>query len=125
MTYGKAVDDALASADLTPAAVNAEWQKDGKLSEETFGALAKAGFSKDVVDQYIAGAGAKDVLADKQITELKDTVGGEEKYNELMGWAATLPEEYIETFNRMVAQGDPQVAKMAVESLNVRTAVTN
>ena len=137
-TYGKVVDEALTAAGLTPAGVATEFATDGVVSEATYTALDTAGFPKALVDQYVAGfkanaaataaapvvdpkvAQAETVLADKQVSDIKESVGGGAQYDQMMEWAKTLPAAEVDTFNRLTGSGDLDVVKSAVAALHGR-----
>lgn len=99
--------------DLTP--FRAEFQRDGKLSETSYEALSKMGFSRADVDQYIAGAQA---MADRFIAEVTTPVGGLEGYKQMIQWAAqNLPAPEIVAFNQAIQSDNENLAKMAVHGL--------
>lgn len=91
---GKPVDEeaeAASSAEDTPAeagnpiaSAEAEYAKDGKLSDETYAAFEKVGFSKDAVDAEIAHrTGAIDQIQNQAF----EITGGQENYTDMLTWA--------------------------------------
>lgn len=94
-----------------------EFASKGELSQESYEKLAKAGYSKDIVDNYIAGQQARAV----QFTaEIKSEVGGEEKYNEMITWAkGNLSPQEIDAYNTAMASGADQ-AKLAALGLAMK-----
>jgi hypothetical protein len=72
----------------------------GKLSDASYADLAKKGFTKQQVDQYIHGQTA---YADTVKKSVYDKVGGEQQYSELMNWASeNMPEDVIDDYNDSV-----------------------
>lgn len=92
-----------------------EFMQKGELSPESYDKLSKAGFPKELVDNYIAGQKA---LATSYETSIKSEVGGEQQYTEMTNWAkANWNEQQVEAFNRAVSSGDANIAKLAVAGL--------
>lgn len=94
----------------------------GKLSDESYAALEKAGFSRKVVDTYISGVetanGKVTVMQEREIASIKAVAGGEEAYTTLTDWArANLAPEEINGFNAITATNDPTAIRMAVKGL--------
>lgn len=97
---------------------SAEFAREGKLSEGSYETLAKAGFSKGIVDGYVAGQRA---LADAYVGELLTAVGGQEQFATISTWAATaLSEEAKEAFNATVNGGNKEGAKLAIIGLKAQ-----
>jgi len=95
-----------------------EYQELGGLSEDAYAALEEAGFPEAVVDQWIAGQQA---ISQQVQTEMFSLVGGQEQYQELVGWAAdALPEAEIDAFNATMATQDPNMIRLAIQGLNAR-----
>lgn len=95
-----------------------EYNKDGSISEKSYEALAKSGLTKDVVDNYIAGQVA---VTQAAVSQAQNHVGGEESYNELIGWAVeNLSDEQKSDFNSKVMSGNAEVAKDAIEFLQYK-----
>lgn len=93
----------------------AEFAKSGKLSDESYSKLDKAGYSKAVVDNYIAGQMAR---ADQMKAEVFNSVGGQDNYSKLMQWAAQgLSAAEQNAYNKAVASGDLSSAKLAAAGL--------
>lgn len=106
-----------------------EFSKDGKLSDDSYKALAAKGLSKAVVDEYIEGQQARVKLseseAQKTQNEIFEIVGGAERYTDEIAWAAkNLSKEDIEAYNQAVI-GTPAQAKLAVTGLHAKFAAAN
>jgi len=86
----------------------------GELTEESFSELETMGYSKDMVDTYLAGLKSGQTADVDSVLEI---VGGDEGYSDLTGWAKdNMPSNELELYNSMVA-GSTENAKMAVEWL--------
>lgn len=110
----------VAEAGLDWDGLNTEWATDGKLSDDTYAALAAKGIPRDAVDTYIAGRQAQ---ADAYDNAVYGTAGGEKEYASLVEWAKTsLTLEEKVAFNDAVTSGDAARAKLAVEALSGRRA---
>lgn len=95
-----------------------EFMQKGDLSPESYDKLQKAGFPKELVDNYIAGQKA---LATSYEASIKAEAGGEEKYAEMANWAkANWSEQQVEAFNKAVSSGDANQAKLAVLGLQAQ-----
>lgn len=91
---------------------NREFAEHGRLSEESYDKLTKAGFPRQMVDAYIAGLQA---LAERQAQQLYEITGGEEGYRAMIEWASVnLSEADRQWFNQMVMTDR---APLAVEAL--------
>jgi len=111
-------DKALADKGLNLQDFSAEFSTNGELSAESYDRLAKAGYDRTLVDQYIEGQKARASLYENSI---KGEVGGAEKYTEITEWArANLSAGEIDAFNRAVSSGDQNAAKLAVLGLSAQ-----
>ena len=100
-----------------------EFMQKGELSPESYDKLQKAGFPKDLVDNYIAGQKA---IATSYETSIKAEAGGEQKYSEMTEWAkANWSEQQVEAFNKAVSSGDANIAKLAVAGMANEFAKAN
>lgn len=120
--YGTELGQVFQKAEIDPFEMSDHFYENGELSQDHYDALEKAGFNRSTVDQYLAGSdgGQQEVadLSDQDVASIKQTVGGEEKYTELMTWASqNLPNEYIQGFDDLVASGNAAAIQMAVSGL--------
>ena len=104
----------------------------GQDISEHFDALAETfGVPRQVVQNYVSkaagvsgGAEAQSVaseLTESDMAELKATVGGEEKFNELSGWAAkNLTKDALAEYNEVVDSGNKTAIKWALRALQGR-----
>jgi len=109
--------------------VNDEYAKnDGKLSDETMAEVHKMS-SKELVEAFFryqetvekAAAPQGVELTQQQVNEVQNFVGGEEKYNELVSWAAdNFSEEEITAFDSVVETGNVPAIRLALQALQYR-----
>ena len=114
----------------TPAAqslitdASAEFAEKGELSPETFEKFNEMS-SKDLVDAYVAMQGnlpqqqeQTPDLSEGEVNSLKNYVGGEESYSQLMQWSSeNLDDATIKGFDEVVSRGNPQAIKLALKGL--------
>jgi len=95
-----------------------EYASNNGLGDESYKKLEEAGFSKELVDSWIAG---QQSLADDITTQVFSSVGGEEQYYKMVEWAAeSLPPAEVAAFNNAVDSGDMSMVNMAVNGLAAR-----
>jgi hypothetical protein len=100
-----------------------EFSEKGELSEASYKELEAAGLSKEMVDQYIAGAQAQYTLFQN---DLLAKAGGEDQYNAMIEWAAdNLKDAEKERFNNAIAQMDTATADIMLEALKARYEKAN
>lgn len=100
-----------------------QYANDGSLSEDNYNQLEKAGISKEIVDSYIKGQEAQ---AQMLRTEVLNSVGGEETFNQMTEWAKTnLSEAEINAYNNSTSTGDAETAKLAVQGLYAKFTSAN
>jgi hypothetical protein len=97
-----------------------EYDSAGELSEKSYADLEKAGFSKAVVDTYIAGAKALQVQSENEV--LKNAgIKDRQEYGVMMEWAkSNLSTEQKDSFNAAVNSGDKEKASLAIEAMKAR-----
>tara|TARA_R100001082_G_C4348534_1_gene153444 strand:+ start:192 stop:1034 length:843 start_codon:yes stop_codon:yes gene_type:complete len=103
--------------------LNKEFQEKGELTEDAIDKLSSMD-SKDLIASYMkyqavaseeARAGMQNQAA---IDAIKNSVGGDEAYGEMIGWAAqNLSQDEINDYNSITNSGNPTAIKFAVESL--------
>jgi len=100
-----------------------EFADSGNLTQESYDKLSQAGLSKELVDSYIEGQQA---VADLSVSSVYNSVGGEESYNQIVGWATeNLSDTEIKTFNNTIENGTPDEAKFYIKSLESRYQLAN
>lgn len=112
-----AAQSAADAAGLKLEDMNAEYAKDGKLSDASLSKLEKVGISKDIVDAFITGQEAVRSQVEQQAYA---SVGGQEKYTQMLTWAATglTPAEVV-AFNAAVI-GTPAAQALAIAGVKAR-----
>lgn len=120
--YGDFIGTRLEEAGIDFGDMNTRWQETGQLSDADYGELEGAGFTRQMVDAYLAGlqytATQDNELAAQQISGIKAQYGGEEGYAAMTQWAASnLSESEISAFNKLVNTNDPDQARLAVAGL--------
>lgn len=97
------------------------FQNDGKLSEETYENLAKAGISKEIVDSYAAGQQA---LQQSEEGSIKSVADG--NWDQMAEWASNnLSPEEVNTFDEIVQNGTVEQAKLATKGLYAQFKAEN
>jgi len=99
-------------------------ENDGQLSETSYEALARDhNFSKELVDSFIQG---QEALSNRMLGEVHDTVGGADKYREIMEWAtANLSDSEIDSYNNTVENGDASSINLALQGVHAKYASEN
>ena len=60
-------------------------------------------------------------LTEENVEELKDSIGGEDQYQQIMGWANdNLSEDQVALFDSVIDKGDPAACYFAVQALNAQ-----
>jgi hypothetical protein len=95
-------------------------------NEDTLSQLSKAD-PNDIAKMYLdyrskAEADKPQVSMTAEYADsLKSSVGGEQQYNEMLGWAGqNLTDKEIEAYDSVMENGDPSAAYWAVQALSLR-----
>jgi len=127
--YGQGPVEALAGKGVDLADVM--WKADqGQDISEHYDALAETfGVSRQVVESYVAKAGAGSdtaaaaSLSETDAAELKAMVGGEEGFQQLSAWAAkNLEAKELADYNAVVDSGNRQATEWALKAIQARRA---
>jgi len=105
------------------------YDNDNTLSEETIEKFSEMS-SKDLVSAYLemqknapqpeATTEAED-LTESQVASIRSAVGGEQEYNNIVGWAAdNLPQADVDSFDELVSSGNVGAIKLAVNGLKAQ-----
>lgn len=95
-----------------------EYESSGQLSEQSLATLEKAGITRAMVNDYING---QRVLVESQVSQVKNSVGGEEAYTRLITWAAaTMNDREKSAYDRVLATNDLDLITMAAQGLKAR-----
>lgn len=105
-------------AGLDMAAMEQEFLKTGELSQDSYEAAEKAGFSKEIVDNYIEG---RQAVVAREAEQIYESVGGQDAYGDMLTWAAdNLSESEIDAFNATINSNDVSSIQLAVRGLKAR-----
>lgn len=123
--YGDFIGSRLEEANVDFSSMADRWSQSGKLEEGDYGQLEEAGFTRDMVDAYLAGLNYKAAqdsqLTVKEITAIKEEYGGETQYNAMIQWASTnLSKEEQDAFNQVVNTQPLNVARLAIAGLHAK-----
>lgn len=112
-----AAQEAAAKAGLQETDLVTAFESGGDFTPEQYAALEKAGYSKQLVGQYIAGVKAQAQLLNQ---EAWTAAGGEQQYTAMTQWAAAnLPQADIAAYDQAVT-GSPEQRKLAIQGLKAR-----
>jgi len=98
-----------------------EFQEKGELTSNSYEELSKMGLDKSLVDGYITGQKA---IADGEVKQIHDTVGGQENYTKVIEFAQTLEKPEQDAFNQTLDNGSIEQVKMAVQAIASRAGVS-
>lgn len=95
-----------------------EYVENGSLSEDSYKALAEKGFSKQQVDQYISG---QQYFSESVTNRLYDSVGGQDKYTEMVQWASeNMEASFIEEYNNSLKDLDEAKISRNIEYMQLK-----
>ena len=108
--------------------LNTEYDENGQLSEESIAQLTSMS-SEDLVDLYFryqdqlepqqAVEGRE--LSDQEVSQLFDSVGGEQQYQQITAWAGeNLDADTIEAFDGVIESGNLAAINLAIRGLQVQ-----
>tara|TARA_R100000781_G_scaffold37206_1_gene26342 strand:+ start:201 stop:1010 length:810 start_codon:yes stop_codon:yes gene_type:complete len=109
------------------------WNNGEKLSDATIQKFSGMS-SQDLVDAYIsmtknnpqAATGAPVDLSDAQVNQIQNSVGGKQKYTELVTWASNnLSQDQTSAFDNIINSGNTQAIALAVAGLRSEYEAAN
>ena len=116
--YGENLSSIFQDNGIDPYEMGNFYDENGGLADEHYAQLEKAGFNREVVDQFLGQQTEAADLSQDQVNTIKESVGGEETYQEMITWAANnLSEDYIQGFDSLVESGNGPAIQMAVAGL--------
>jgi hypothetical protein len=127
--YGEKLGNLFKDSEIDPWSISKHFhENEGTITEEMYTSLEGAGLSRASVDAYLAGRAAQEGyaeqvpdLSEKQVDSIKSTVGGEEEYGKIVGWAAeNLSKEVIESFDDLITMGNVEAIKLAVNGMKAQ-----
>ena len=122
--YGDGLASVLEEVGIDAQDIPQRFTDTGEISEDDYSKLSEAGFSKQVVDTYLdglRGVGEGDEIPTQQIQNIKDSVGGDQAYEQMADWCQqNLSEQEIKAFDKITETADAPVIQLAVEGLYTR-----
>ena len=121
--YGEFIGGRLEEAGIDFNDMSSRYAESGMLQDEDYGELEKAGFSRNMVDNYLAGlqynAAQDSALNAQQVSQIKTEFGGAEEYDAMTAWAAeNMEADEIAAFNRIVqGSNDGAQIRLAIAGL--------
>lgn len=107
-----------------------EQSQSEEYDDDTLQQIAKAD-PNELAQMYLEYRNKAESNNQTQMTEeyadsLKSAVGGDEQYNEMLGWASqNLTNEEIDAYDDIMEKGDPSAAYWAVQALSYRYRDSN
>jgi len=122
--YGDGLASVLEEVGIDAQDITQRFTDTGEISEDDYSKLGEAGFSKQVVDTYLdglRGVAEGDEIPTQQIQNIKDSVGGDESYEQMANWCQeNLSEQEVKAFDKITETADAPVIQLAVEGLYSR-----
>lgn len=122
--YGDGLASVLEEVGIDAQDITKRFTDTGEISEDDYSKLGEAGFSKQVVDTYLdglRGVAEGDEIPTQQIQNIKDSVGGDESYEQMANWCQeNLSEQEVKAFDKITETADAPVIQLAVEGLYSR-----
>ena len=123
--YGDGLASVLEEVGIDVEDITQRFSDTGEINEDDYSKLGEAGFSKQVIDTYLDGlrgtGGSPEDVTIAQSNEIKQSVGGEEAYKQLVKWSTdNLPQETLDSFNQLLETANVPVIKIAVQGLKAQ-----
>ena len=126
--YGEQLGNLFKDNNIDPFAMSKHFEENnGTLNEEMYGQLAKAGLSKDIVNNYLNGLRdqvgynpdtPEPVLTAQEVLDIKGLAGGDSGYDALMEWAGqNLDKTAQDEYDAVLATANKTAIKFAVTAL--------
>jgi hypothetical protein len=114
------VEAVLERAGLRGDELAANYLNDGRLTDSQYESLAKVGYTRDVVDQFLAGqasiASSRVDVAKQAVERAIEQVGGTQQWSNLAEWARThYPPDKIKELDTRL--DDPRTTESAVKEM--------
>lgn len=103
-------------------ALTKEYEEHGALSNQTYADLAKAGFSKNMVDTFIAGIEAAN---DRFVNTVYSYAGGEAEYQKIAHYIGTKGKADVDSFNALLEAGNLSAIKMVIAGAKAEMTLRN
>ena len=133
--YGEAMADLFEQAEFNPLEFESKIESGELELSVAAKEMAKVlPFSEEVIAAYLNGvyevvdtdAPATGKMTPEQEQEVRDAVGGDKAFNQLLGWAKeNMDRSDLEAYNQAVQLGDPSVALIAAKFLQASAQAAN
>ena len=122
--YGDGLASVLKEVGIDPQEISQRFADSGEITEDDYDKLGEAGFSKQIIDTYLdglRGMAEGDEIPSRQIQDIKNSIGGDESYENMKNWCQdNLSEQEIKAFDKITETADAPVIQLAVEGLYSR-----
>lgn len=121
--YGEFIGGRLEEAGVNFADMSDRYAETGNLEDADYSELEQAGFSREMVDNYLAGlnynAANDAALSAREVMQIKNDFGGAEEYDRMVMWASeNLEPEEIQAYDQLVRNSrDINQTRLAVAGL--------
>ena len=128
--YGEQITKQFSDNGIDPFKMNEYFmENNGTLSDEMYTELGTAGFSKTMVDSYLAGVRNEvgyetpqvveaPALTEAEVAEVHSIAGGKQGYEQLMAWASeNMSDADAKNFDEVVETGNKAAVTFAVKAL--------
>ena len=128
--YGEQITKQFSDNGIDPFKMNEYFmENNGTLSDEMYTELGTAGFSKTMVDSYLAGVRNEvgyetpqvveaPALTEAEVAEVHSIAGGKQGYEQLMAWASdNISDADAKNFDEVVETGNKAAVTFAVKAL--------
>ena len=127
--YGEQLGNIFKNADVDPWAISKHFhENNGDITDKMFNSLVDAGLSKDSVNAYLAGRAVElgynvteTEVSQSDINSIKNSIGGENEYNNVVMWARdNMSESDTTAFNDLLETGNVGAIKLAAAGLKAQ-----
>ena len=135
--YGEQLGEIFKNNNVDPWAISQHFHDNqGQITDAMYQQLEGAGLSRASIDSYLAGravesgyttdSGAAADLTDSEVNSIKNSVGGEAQYQNMVNWASqNLPQTTVEAFDELINSGNAGAIQLAVNGLRQQYEETN
>ena len=132
--YGEQLSTLFQNNNIDPWVISKHFhENNGEITNEMYGQLEGAGLSRGAIDAYLDGravqSGYKDAadavdvvdLTETQANNIKNSVGGEQEYKQMIDWASTnLDPDTVSAFDGLLDTGNVGAIQLAVNGIRAQ-----
>lgn len=107
----------LQSKSVNYSELEAEYEKNGELSEDSYAKLEKAGYGKDFVKMVIAGWEAK---ADAFVNKVIDNAGGKAEFEHIQKFVSEQGKGAVDAFNEIIENSSLSVVSAYINGIKAQ-----